>query len=63
MIFNILNNFQATNENIREFQEAVQKITTEEIANFTSGRFGCLIIQFADSVRAGFTIRQTRQSA
>jgi hypothetical protein len=28
--------FQATNENIREFQEAVQKITTEEIANFTS---------------------------
>jgi len=30
---------QATNENIREFQEAVQKITTEEIANFTSGLF------------------------
>jgi len=34
--------FQATNENIREFQEAVQKITTEEIANFTSGKFGFL---------------------
>lgn len=31
--------FQATNENIREFQEAVQKITTEEIANFTSGKY------------------------
>ena len=27
---------QATNENIREFQEAVAKVDTEEIANFTS---------------------------
>lgn len=28
---------QATNENIREYQEAVEEVTTEEIANFTSG--------------------------
>ena len=27
---------QATNENIREYQEAVEDVTTEEIANFTS---------------------------
>jgi voltage-dependent calcium channel alpha-2/delta-3 len=27
---------QATNENIREYQEAVAQVTTEEIANFTS---------------------------
>ncbi len=27
---------QATNENIREFQEAVAEVETEEIANFTS---------------------------
>ena len=27
---------QATNENIREFQEAVNNVETEEIANFTS---------------------------
>mgnify|MGYP001336290667 CR=1 FL=1 len=27
---------QATNENIREFQEAVANVETEEIANFTS---------------------------
>ena len=27
---------KATNENIREYQEAVNKVNTEEIANFTS---------------------------
>ena len=28
--------FQATSENIREFQEMVNEVKTEEIANFTS---------------------------
>ena len=27
---------QATNENIREYQEAVENVVTEDIANFTS---------------------------
>ena len=32
----ILIPFQATSENIREFQEMVNEVKTEEIANFTS---------------------------
>ena len=43
---------QATNENIREFQEAVSDVETEEIANFTSAltvAFELLMASNADS--------------
>ena len=43
---------QATNENIREFQEAVSDVETEEIASFTSAltvAFELLMASNADS--------------
>ena len=42
----LLIHYQATPENLREFQEAVTKVKTEEIANFSSA----LTIAFRDLI-------------